>query len=184
MLYQINDFFSPEECDEIFQKRKLFSETEDDRLKDFVVKSDNRFWEKEFKTILERSQEHLHKFFEPYLSLFPVELLGISHLGFLSEVHGDFTEMHYDWDIIKVEGQVISKPLVMIVYLNNVELGGDLYFPLLDGTVETSKGKAAIFPCHFTFPHVSTPVIKGEKHIMRVTFSLSEEIFESKGLEL
>lgn len=185
MFYEIKNFLNDRECDALLEKRVKHSEfNEDGIIQDLVIKSDNQEWKDEFKIIKERTKKPLEKIFQSYYSLFPIEMLTTSHIGFLSESHGDFTELHYDWDIIKVDGKTISKPLVMIVYLNDVDQGGDIFFPISNRTVKTEKGKAAIFPCHFTFPHMTTPVINSNKHIMRVTFCLTEEIFTVKGLEL
>jgi hypothetical protein len=75
------------------------------------------------------------------------------------------------------------KPLVLVIYLRDIEEGGALFFPLENHTLKPKKNNAAIFPCSFAFPHLSLPVIKGTKYLMRLTYMMDLDYYKSRKVE-
>lgn len=59
-----------------------------------------------------------------------------------------------------------SRQISIIIYLSDVEEGGETYFPLYKINVKPKKGRLLIFPSSFCFMHEGCKVIKGEKYIM------------------
>ena len=56
--------------------------------------------------------------------------------------------------------------LVMFVYLNDVEEGGETYFSDVNYAVKPEEAKLLMFPPHWTYPHAGNKVSKGVKYIL------------------
>lgn len=65
----------------------------------------------------------------------------------------------------------LSRLLTGIIFLNNVEVGGELVFPSLDITIKCEEGKLVIFPSHFTYRHLVKEVESNNKYIIVTFFS-------------
>lgn len=64
-------------------------------------------------------------------------------------------------------GMVTARRLgVYILYLNDVELGGETEFLYLRQRVEPKKGRLVIFPSGYVHTHRGNPPLSGEKYIM------------------
>lgn len=55
-----------------------------------------------------------------------------------------------------------------LIYLNDVEEGGETHFPLFDVTVKPSKGRLIVFPSNFAYLHEARPPLSGEKYSMAI----------------
>jgi hypothetical protein len=55
---------------------------------------------------------------------------------------------------------------VYILYLNDVELGGETEFLYLRQRIEAKKGRLVIFPSGYVFSHRGNPPLSGDKYIM------------------
>jgi hypothetical protein len=53
-----------------------------------------------------------------------------------------------------------------MLYLNDVDEGGETEFLYQGKKIAPEQGKVVIFPCGFTFPHRGNPIYKGEKYII------------------
>ncbi len=73
---------------------------------------------------------------------------------------------------VHVDGSSFDKPgyservLAIIMYLNTVEEGGGTEFPLHDLTIGAVKGRVAIFPTNFNYPHSGLKPISNDKFII------------------
>ena len=177
-----------QECERILYKRKKYS-TVNGMLTDYLVYSSELSsapdWEIEFSMLEQRIKPFLKQYSDGLLGLLPLESVSISHVGFLNDEFGEFTELHYDWELVHVKNrEAIVKPFVVLIYLSEVEEGGELLFPLQDSKVIPEIGKAVIFPCNYTYPHTSMPVIKGSKHVCRVTMKIDLEAYKVDELEI
>lgn len=56
--------------------------------------------------------------------------------------------------------------LVVMLYLNSVETGGETHFPLLDKTIKPETGKILVFPSTWQWRHAGRPVISNNKYIL------------------
>lgn len=172
------DVFTEDELDFIL---KLRLETS---AKDLVIKKDNSDWNQLFKKIESRCLSILEDYNKSFFSLMPIKGLSLNHIGFLHDDLGSFTELHYDWEMVNINDDIIIKPLIVLVYLNTPESGGDLLFPIQKYKVIPEKGKVVIFPGSFCFPHLSYPVTKGEKHLMRLTYRMENDYYKARKIEL
>ncbi|MBT7610702.1 MAG: hypothetical protein HN576_13160 [Bacteriovoracaceae bacterium] len=184
-IQEFEGFFSHDECQQILEQR-IKDSIGPNGLGDFLVYRDeaDEYW----KPIIDNIWSKVFPGLESYLSnlggLFPLEKIDISHVGFLNDEDGSFTEMHYDWEVAIVAKKLLIKPFVMLIYLTDVEEGGELYFPLQEIKIKPKLGNAAIFPCNYSYPHLSTPVTKGSKHVCRVTFKVEPSTYEVDELEI
>lgn len=55
-----------------------------------------------------------------------------------------------------------------LIYMNDVEQGGETYFPLFDVTVRPKKGRLVIFPSNYAYMHEARPPLSGVKYSMAV----------------
>jgi hypothetical protein len=185
-IQQHFNVFSKEECEEIYDNRVKYSIKGDGSLGDFLVFENEAdlVWEPIINNIKIKTKNIIYDYMKKFLGLFPLERLEISHIGFLTDSLGSFTEIHYDWELVLLKEKIIPKPIVIIIYLNDDFEGGELLFPVQNFKVTPKQGSIAIFPCNFAFPHVSQPVTKGTKNVCRVTFKLSPDIYKVEFLEI
>lgn len=176
---------SKEECQYILNQRIKYSEV-NGVLKDFIVfqKEADAIWKPIIDNLKMKTQKLVDDYLFQFLNLFPKTHMDISHLGFLNDKFGAFTEIHYDWELVILKDNIISKPFVIILYLNEGFEGGELVFPIQNVHTKPEIGSAVIFPCHFAFPHVSTPITSGSKHLCRITFTVSPENYKVEELEI
>jgi len=140
-------------------------------------------WEDHFRHMESKGLELVQEYLKNTYSLMPHTGLKLHHMGFLYDPVGSFTELHYDWEMNNISGEIVVKPLVLIVYLADIEEGGNLFFPLENHKIKAEKNNAAIFPCSFAFPHLSLPVIKGAKYLMRLTYMMDLDYYKSRKTE-
>ena len=63
-------------------------------------------------------------------------------------------------------GTVNERVLAVIIYLNDVEFGGETNFPVHGVKVKPVQGRICLFPAVFTHPHESCVPITGDKWII------------------
>lgn len=59
-----------------------------------------------------------------------------------------------------------NRVLSAVLYLNNVEEGGETIFPDLNLTIKPEKGALALFPSSWMFPHSANVPISSSKYIL------------------
>lgn len=55
-----------------------------------------------------------------------------------------------------------------LIYMNDVEEGGETHFPLFDVTVQPRKGRLVIFPSNYAYLHEARPPSVGVKYSLAV----------------
>ena len=78
------------------------------------------------------------------------------------EGHGFYIE-HIDGGPF---GATKDRFLVVILYLNDVEVGGETTFPKHDLRIEPKAGRIVIFPVHWLFPHKGEIPLSSHKTII------------------
>lgn len=85
---------------------------------------------------------------------------------------GGFFNPHYDATPLTSDSSTKYREYTLIIYLNDVEEGGETYFPVIDLNIKPKKGKAILFRTINDNKeiieealHTGKPVIKGEKWI-------------------
>jgi len=77
----------------------------------------------------------------------------------------------------------VSRVVAGIVYLNDVEVGGDTYFPYHDVSVEARAGTIALFPTTWTHPHQGNPAISNDKWIISTFYVANPIQVDDQSLE-
>lgn len=184
-IKQYDDIFTQEELQKILDLR-YESSFRDGRLHDLLVwrNSEDPKWQEVLKLIESKITSYKNEYLSSFLNLAPTQLFEISHIGFLTDKDGSFTETHYDMEAVFFQNKPILKPLIMLLYLNEGYEGGQLLFPL-EGYLTTPKaGSIVFFPAGFAFPHVAMPTVVGNKHVCRVTFKIDIEKLKVDVLEI
>jgi hypothetical protein len=187
-IFEEASLFSENECQRLLRKR-IDNSTIDGVLTDYLVYFEEaeecEIWKSEFKLLEQRLSSFIERYSKGLLDLLPLESISISHIGFLNDEFGEFTELHYDWEMVKVKDRdIIVKPFVILIYLTEIEEGGELLFPIQGVEISPELGKAVVFPCNYSYPHSSMPVIKGSKHVCRVTMKMNPKSYEVDSLEI
>lgn len=61
---------------------------------------------------------------------------------------------------------VANRYLVMLWYLNDVEVGGETDFPMLQTKISARTGRLLMFPPYWMYQHQGLPPISGDKYIL------------------
>lgn len=67
-----------------------------------------------------------------------------------------------------------NRVLACILYLNDVEYGGETNFPLHNVMIKPKKGRIVLFPATWTHPHESRPALSNDKWIIS-TFIVNDD---------
>ena len=74
------------------------------------------------------------------------------------------------------EGGTISRLFACIIYLNDVEEGGETFFPDWNIGCRCERGKILLFPCNWIFPHGSNKNISHDKYILTAFINLNYDM--------
>jgi hypothetical protein len=90
---------------------------------------------------------------------------------------GHFQGIHADCSHVTME-----RILAIIVYLNDVEEGGETIFPILGEKIKPKAGSILIFPSYFTHYHLASIPISDDKYCVciHVRFKKEKENKEGK----
>lgn len=76
---------------------------------------------------------------------------------------------------IDVSPRVLKRTVSFVVYLNDVEEGGETRFPQQGVAAKPKKGRAVIFPPFWMFPHEGTIPVTDDKYILISIHEVEEE---------
>lgn len=65
-----------------------------------------------------------------------------------------------------------SRCISLLLYLNNIKEGGELFFPYQNKTISPEEGRLVIFPSNWMFLHEAKTPISNDRYILR-TFMTS-----------
>lgn len=99
----------------------------------------------------------------------------MEQISMLEYLAGDgFYKPHYDF------GPETPRTMSALLYLNDVEEGGETYFDRFDVTVSPKAGRLVLFPAGFPYSHEARNPTSGNKYVLVTWFGqpISTEIFE------
>ena len=100
-----------------------------------------------------------------YSQLFNVPFSRMDHLQLLHyTTDNDFYLPHSD------DGPGMDRVFSSLLYLNDVEEGGDTYFTHFDISIKPKRGKLVFFPANFAYTHEARPPVSGEKFVLVTWF--------------
>lgn len=76
------------------------------------------------------------------------------------------TQGYHIWHAENSNREAVNRILTFILYLNDVEEGGETEFLYLKRRVTAKKGRFLLWPAGFTHTHRGNPPLSGEKYIM------------------
>jgi hypothetical protein len=184
-VQQYDNVFTKEEM-RLLLNQRIESSSNDGRLGDLLVRRDTTDpkWIQMYSMIESKITTVVASHLERYCKLVYFDSMSISHIGFVNDYDGSFTETHYDAEMVIFKGEMIVKPLIVLIYLNDGYTGGELVFPLEGFTSKPTEGSIVIFPSGFAFPHVSMPVTNGSKHLCRITYKMDNDYFNVAVMEI
>ena len=103
---------------------------------------------------------------------------GFSHMegvNILEYGEGDgFFDLHAD------SGPNFPRSMSALLYLNDVEQGGETWFDKFELMVKPEKGKLVLFPANYSYTHQALQPISGKKYVAVTWFGqiLDNRIFE------
>ena len=85
-------------------------------------------------------------------------------------IGGGFHSWHYE----NTGLQVSARKLVIQLYLNTIEEGGETEFLYINKRIKAEQGRLIIFPAAFTHTHRGNPPIGQDKYIVS-TWAVSQD---------
>lgn len=82
------------------------------------------------------------------------------------------------WHIEQGAGSMANRFAVWMIYLNDVESGGDTEFLYQQQKMQAKKGRLVIWPAGLTHPHRGNPPYSNEKYVVTGWFSVAEGVLE------
>jgi hypothetical protein len=101
-------------------------------------------------------------YFEKYSILNKLEYGIFSYRIQKTEIGEGYHVWHYE----KSSLETSSRMLTVILYLNDVEEGGETEFHYIPKRVKAKAGRLVIFPCDFTHTHKGNSPLSNEKYII------------------
>lgn len=104
---------------------------------------------------------------------------SFSHMEQISLLHYKFGEgfykSHYD------TGPMMPRSMSALLYLNDVEEGGETYFNKFDLTIKPKKGRLALFPANYAYSHIANPPISNDKYVLVTWFGevIENSVFDN-----
>jgi prolyl 4-hydroxylase len=166
LIVVLGNVLSDDECDELIiqsRDRMLRSKIGDTREVDALRTSSSMFFQEGENDIITRIEKRTSQIMN-----IPVE--HGEGLQVLNYKIGQEYKAHFDF--FSSANRPVNNPRVstLVMYLNDVEEGGETYFPKLNFSVAPKKGMAVYFEYFYDNHHLNeltlhggSPIIKGEK---------------------
>jgi Rps23 Pro-64 3,4-dihydroxylase Tpa1-like proline 4-hydroxylase len=88
-------------------------------------------------------------------------------ISMLEYLAGDgFYKPHYDF------GPETPRSMSAVLYLNDVEEGGETYFDKLDLSIAPKAGRLILFPSNIPYSHEARNPVSGNKYVLVTWFGL------------
>ncbi len=163
---------SPEDCKKIIE---LF-ETNKDQIqafntgrKEYSEIDIDKFetpWSETKEKFISMMKTHMNKFMKDVkiqINDFP-PIIDMENIRIKKYLPNDKDEFKIHVDVLR---SLLSKRfLVYILYLNDVEEGGETHLPKLNIKVKPKEGRLLMFPPFWTHPHAGLKPIKGTKYVI------------------
>ena len=179
MLYVERDVLSQDQCDELIKYFWESKDKHDDGKVEHFVNGEykGKLVNKDHKNCTQFMFEPGHKYanlmtqviqdaymnYRKQLPVLPAAELAILDYTIRVYPKGEgFFKTHVD----QGDGGTISRLFGCIIYLNDVEEGGETFFPHWNIGCKCERGKILLFPCNWIFPHGSNITVSGEKYVL------------------
>ena len=166
-----DNVLTPEQCEHIVQKfehdtTKFVGTCGGHKVNPSIKQSTDLFlrshegWDIELKGIAKAILPKIMHYIDTYDQLQSMDLV---HTGFQIQrsKEGQFYRTHIDDDTKESHNRMIAT----LLYLTDVEEGGETRFTQHGLQVKAKRGRLALFPAKWTHPHEARTVVKGTKYI-------------------
>tara|TARA_Y100001947_G_scaffold136799_1_gene125343 strand:+ start:180 stop:809 length:630 start_codon:yes stop_codon:yes gene_type:complete len=163
---------SPEDCKKIIE---LF-ETSKDQIqafntgrKEYSEIDIDKFetpWSETKEKFISMMKTHMNKFMKDVkiqINDFP-PIIDMENIRIKKYLPNDKDEFKTHVDVLRA--LIAKRFLVYILYLNDVEEGGETHLPKLNIKVKPKEGRLLMFPPFWTHPHAGLKPIKGTKYVI------------------
>lgn len=120
------------------------------------------------QTILMYARHYAH---ENNFSFSHMEQISLLHY----QINEGFYKSHFD------TGPTMPRSMSALLYLNDVEEGGETYFDNFGLEIKPKRGRLALFPANYAYSHVARPPKSEDKYVLVTWFGqvLEEDIFNN-----
>ncbi|WP_152614768.1 2OG-Fe(II) oxygenase [Jeotgalibacillus alimentarius] len=168
LVVELENLLSCEECDQLIQlsgDRMKRSKISSDRVVNQMRTSSGMFFEESENDLIHTIEKRLAK-------MMNVPIEHAEGLQVLKYTPGQEYKAHHDYFLPTSKAASNNRISTMVVYLNEVEEGGETYFPELNISITPQKGSAVYFEYFYSDEelnkqtlHGGAPVFKGEKWV-------------------
>jgi hypothetical protein len=119
----------------------------------------------------ELNSEFMTKFWDEYYQQYATTFGSLRHFDahriYFNKVQRTRKGQGYhNWHCENGDKHLANRVLAYILYLNDVEMGGETEFLYQSRRVQPETGTLVIFPAGFTHTHRGNPPLNGDKYIM------------------
>lgn len=97
-------------------------------------------------------------YLDDYATRYGFSFMGLESVNVNKYLPGDFYKPHAD------SGRDMPRIVSALVYLNDVEDGGETEFVHFGVSVAPKAGRLVIFPSNYAYTHAARPPVSGEKY--------------------
>jgi hypothetical protein len=174
------NFITQEECDFIMdnlEKRPFEPARKESSLKAYfsefaIANLTDKEAKNKIRSLLDRVDKKLEEYFKPVEGLIPYNFRreGFSVL----KTKDSGVPRHYDSEVMNND-EYDARSFLVLIYLNKLDMGGELLFPYQKVTVVPEPGKLLIFPASFAYPHLVLPYVGPERLCIRLNYVINKE---------
>ena len=150
------------QVDEFKTGRKNFTEIDIDKY------GDSDFWREPKKKFVAMMEEYKTRFMKN-LNIKDIHfppVIDMENIRIKKYMPNDEDQFKVHVDVVRSMGDSAKRFLVIFIYLNTTEEGGETYFEDIRYNVKPEEAKMLMFPPHWTYPHAGKKVSKGVKYII------------------
>lgn len=100
----------------------------------------------------------VYQYLDDYAARYGVTFRHLEPVNINRYKTGQKYHIHYD------DGPAVHRVISALLYLNDVEEGGETYFPAFDLTVKPAAARLVLFPSNYAYAHAALPPTKGVKY--------------------
>ena len=170
LIVVLDNVLSDQECNELIEfskdnlKRSKISSSGEGEVND-IRTSSSMFFQGNENDILEKLEKRISA-----IMCIPIE--HAEGIQILKYTPGQEYKAHFDFFHSASKAAKNNRISTLVIYLNDVEEGGETYFPKLNLSISPKKGSAVYFEYFYNNEdlneltlHGGAPVIKGEKWV-------------------
>lgn len=147
----------------LWEDAKIFSK-EESLVSDKNIRSNKIFWLKDdqdyYEGLLDQTDTLISLYLDRYNIKYDCGAREIESPAILKYVPGEFYVPHYDYS--RVSPRIFSS----LLYLNDVDEGGETFFNHFDIKIQPRAGRLVIFPSNYAYRHQAISPIEENKYVL------------------